>query len=183
MEGTRDLAVSPGAAEGDHGGAVCLGPFERVSRKYLSDADAAHHVVARGGAEHATPPDGKRGVMVSPVFERNENKVLGSLVGQVARHDNAHASCAKVWNSRRLEDRNGRCTMIEDNGLSGKGFWSAVKGGDSSLIGCFATDVNNRASRVSIASSSMLCRIAVAREQGAPDLNELHFSPITSEEE
>ena len=139
----------------------------------LTESGIAHHEKASYGDISA---DGERallhgeeydGVLVSPVFERNENAVLGSLVGQVRSHDEAHASYAKVGKFRRLVDRDGRDTAIEDNGLSGKGFWGAVKDGDSSLIGCFATDVNNRASGVSIASSSTLRRMAAGHLSAA----------------
>lgn len=93
--------------------------------------------------------------LVSPTFQRGENPAVASLRGQV---DPVHASrpnYGRVGPHRMLQ-KDGASTHVEDYGLGGKG----VRVDNSSVLGLFANDVNNRESATQIAPGLAFRRFA-----------------------
>lgn len=106
-------------------------------------------------------------MIVSPVFERNEDGVTHSLANQIRLWHRETPNFGKVGKFRRYENKKGRPIMIEENGLGGRGFLSRADDGEVSRIGSFAVDVNNRASGVSVASSFTVRRMALSHLKAA----------------
>lgn len=100
--------------------------------------------------------------IVSPVFDRTEDKAELSVAKQVQHFDHNSPSYGLVGRHRRFVNKEGECVSVEDYGLGGKGFLISTDDGEISRAGCFAFDVNNRSSAVSIASSLTLRRMAQA---------------------
>lgn len=98
-------------------------------------------------------------VIVSPVFSRTAESALGSLGGQVLPADEDLPSLGQVAANRKVLDRRGRPTSVEDYSLNGKG---AAPPGSRSKVNVFATDVNNRESAVDVTPGLALRRMAQA---------------------
>lgn len=105
--------------------------------------------------------------IVSPVFDRDEDKVVLSLAEQVQPFERMNPKFGKVGKFRRPINKCDQYVPVEDFGLSGKGFDVQTTSGDYSRAGSFAVDTNNRSSAVSVASSLTMRRMALAHLNAA----------------
>lgn len=141
----------------------------------LIDSGIAKYIQAPYSEVHCSPNGDQLALkngnydafIVSPVFERQEDRVVQSLAGQVQPYRADHPTFGKVGKFRRYQDSTGNSVAVEDNGLGGKGFNINTADGKRSRAGCFAVDLNNRASGVSVGSSFTLRRMALSHLKAA----------------
>lgn len=121
----------------------------------------------QNGEQLSMKEDEYDALLVSPVFERQEDGAVQSLAGLVKPYHADHPNFGRVGRFRRFQDQNGEFLPIEDNGLGGKGFNIKTETGETSRAGCFAVDLNNRASGVSVGSSFTMRRMALSHLRAA----------------
>ena len=122
--------------------------------------------VAPEGSEHPLVFTDKQGktynqdfFVVSPTFKLTANKAETSLAGQVTPLDPVEAPhIARTSGSRKLLDKEGVPTSIENFGIASKG----IRLRNGSTIGMYAYDVNNRESAVQVVQGLRYRRAAEA---------------------
>lgn len=106
-------------------------------------------------------------VLVSPVFNRENDIKLKSLTSQVMSVEESNGSIPKVGWFRRFSDQKGNPVPIECNNLLGMGFVRRALDGNDALLSGFGFDVNNRDSAVNEAPSFTMRRMALAHLQAS----------------